>query len=1488
MRLRSRPLPASAVTQTGDNTDRRRRWEDAPPALRVVHEAVRGSDGIFAAATAAGDFPASPLAAVCALCDFGAQMDAPDGDGRTPLWIAVDRGEVDIVRYLIRECGASADTRDLGGWAPLHAAIERRDIETATVLVRYGGADVNALDNHGWTPLHAAAANGRLDMVSLMRELGAEVDTPNDAGKTALHTMAGAAWSRKKPQDDCCEALDAVKFLTGPLCKANVHATDDNGDTPLMCAAQATSNPSRYEVVHFLHEECGADVCVRGHQGRTPLHLAATDGNVAEVRYLVERGADPQARSFEFETPLHSLFCDIFTFKNHENISRFLETARFLVSDECSSLSSTGCCADVNARDGEGRTPLLWMLDQRQKPEEAIMVLQFLVDELGAEISEAADAQGNMVLHTYLDSSGDHSVVEFLLGMKGVAVDARNNAGFTPLHSAIDSQWVKDDLKALVKFLHKRGASVNASANDGRTPLHTAAQRQSLEVVKALVECGARLDAPDRNGLTAVQCAELYTHRTPHLPENFHYMADEHLRARWRPMAKYLRDAASSASAAVPSWWVPANLVGRCLDGDSQRALERFAAGGRTGGSSGASSRPHVALVVGALRVLESAPAYGNATGAQLRDLIAAGNLDMAMEVLMKVMAEKAAPNTHECPICFGPLHEEQGDEGKDTETEKTEIKEEPGAASVSTCQLVSCPNHHPMHAGCLADLLLGGNFFCPVCRVRLPVASTVDLRSMEGELFSGKNDLLFLTRPSTVHGTVALVECRARELHCDEHGDRGTQAKVAKEFPPLPRELLIRARDELLRTGQIDGALITKGPAALGARHLSSPRAFGIHMETARAGASDDNPGGATAPAEEEAAPDGAQKETPTAACSTACAETACSGFGRGLLDPRVQQIMLTGELARVKHAREAAQQLLRNLRTAGNLAEREQRGGEAADENAADAVLGSQGGLRRTQAEMRKRRAKQDRRDRGITAVAAVNVGPTSLGLARRELSEQSQQAIAALNDGRGIEDLDGRMVADASRGHRYLELAAPFRETTAELDAFPKPLLGMQPTLAPARNGNTTDQRSKVALRTAVANGEIDSAARHLRRGQISAHVHQVVNVDAADEGDVSNTKTPSCGKGGTKKQRKRQAALRRRLATQRAADALGHPVCCCCDSMVLSAKLKPPCEAASGNGASFVEHMAESIAEQHATCVNGHAMHAACFLRLVMAARPCPECMEPLVAPPVVSGNGEGQCCADGGGGGGGGGRVLAVGGDALLDARLDFMAMLGLRFDDEDEYGRPLSAADAEDGGGQNSLKDPLSDLRQCPSCHLGPLHNEDCSDLNYHHGECQMCGVRLCSRQQLDSLVADSLETQRKDREKKMEEKSEGGGEDDDSNELSVLEAVPNCAACMSQGVKSKVWYNGCMGCGLSFSSLPWESLPPYEPPLDMYRAGSSMTGDLRIPHRRAFLERVRRERRVARSVAALAEQLHEETVSLLHETRALADEQRRKATGQG
>ena len=83
------------------------------------------------------------------------------------------------------ERGADVDAKDNNGWTPLHWASDSNHIEIAKLLIDRG-ADVDAKDNWGWTPLHRACGNNALELAKLLIERGADVEAKDNVGWTPL------------------------------------------------------------------------------------------------------------------------------------------------------------------------------------------------------------------------------------------------------------------------------------------------------------------------------------------------------------------------------------------------------------------------------------------------------------------------------------------------------------------------------------------------------------------------------------------------------------------------------------------------------------------------------------------------------------------------------------------------------------------------------------------------------------------------------------------------------------------------------------------------------------------------------------------------------------------------------------------------------------------------------------------------------------------------------------------------------------------------------------------------------------------------------------------------------------------------------------------------------------------------------------------------------------------------------------------------------
>ena len=123
--------------------------------------------------------------------------------------------------------------------------------------------------------------------------------TPLAAQETNCDDWGSSDWEVTKPFW-AAATLETVHYClnTG----ANVNVRGGEGRTPLHWAAQQNYNP---EVVTLLLQ-AGADVNARDISGVTPLHVAAQDNNPEVLTVLIGAGADLAARGLVGSTPLHS------------------------------------------------------------------------------------------------------------------------------------------------------------------------------------------------------------------------------------------------------------------------------------------------------------------------------------------------------------------------------------------------------------------------------------------------------------------------------------------------------------------------------------------------------------------------------------------------------------------------------------------------------------------------------------------------------------------------------------------------------------------------------------------------------------------------------------------------------------------------------------------------------------------------------------------------------------------------------------------------------------------------------------------------------------------------------------------------------------------------------------------------------------------------------------------------------------------------------
>ncbi|CAD7704114.1 unnamed protein product [Ostreobium quekettii] len=225
------------------------------------------------------------------LLEQGADIEATNSAGATPLIEASYGGHIEVVRHLLggpRVQGANVSAQDALGFSSLHCAAQEGYLVIAKDLL-VAGAPVEQVTVRGSTPLLLAAQGGQLPLVKELLQAGANPGLVDRDGATPLYKAA-----QEGHREVAKNLLEAGADVEGGIAKRKV--------TPLIVAAQA----GHLNVVEELISR-GANVGARDISGVTALHVSpvmlATDGELTGK--LVAHGADPTLPDGADNQPLH-------------------------------------------------------------------------------------------------------------------------------------------------------------------------------------------------------------------------------------------------------------------------------------------------------------------------------------------------------------------------------------------------------------------------------------------------------------------------------------------------------------------------------------------------------------------------------------------------------------------------------------------------------------------------------------------------------------------------------------------------------------------------------------------------------------------------------------------------------------------------------------------------------------------------------------------------------------------------------------------------------------------------------------------------------------------------------------------------------------------------------------------------------------------------------------------------------------------------------
>lgn len=474
----------------------------------------------------------------------GADINARNKEGVTPLAIAIQSKDIQTIKYLT-ESGANIHTQDTHGNSPLSLAFEldndifeailnktncnSQDSEGNTPLhiallkkapigkLKYIiglTQDVNIRNRDGNSPLFIAAVQNRKDIGEILLEKGAEIfstnmennsplrlalrdggslqdwlitsktiKTTDGSGNTVLHYTADWGYS------------DSLQYLVSK--GADIHAKNANGETCLFNGAKS-NNP---EIIQVILEN-GGSIKDRDNLGSTPLHTAVRWGAVKSAEQLIKLGININAQNTAGKSPLAEAV-----------IANKTEVSKYLLENGANPNSSdengvTILMDTIRAQNPElvklllkyGASPNLQQINGQNAYHVAayvgnIEIIKLMRDAGGNPL--ARDKEGNTPFSLVLNK--DSRIINEVLGDSFNITDSDGNS---PIHIVVKNKGKNSLLKDLIS----KGYPIDTRNADGYTPLNYAIENNDITAAATLLENGANpfqsIDKKGTNGVT--------------------------------------------------------------------------------------------------------------------------------------------------------------------------------------------------------------------------------------------------------------------------------------------------------------------------------------------------------------------------------------------------------------------------------------------------------------------------------------------------------------------------------------------------------------------------------------------------------------------------------------------------------------------------------------------------------------------------------------------------------------------------------------------------------------------------------------------------------------------------------------------------------------------------------------------------------------------------------------------------------------------------
>ena len=447
--------------------------------------------------------------AALARIEAGADVDAAQGDGTTPLHWAVYRLDVALVDALL-DAGAEADVVNLYGASPLTEAVKAGHAGLVERLLA-AGADVESPNADGQTALMLAARAGATAVAETLIRHGADVNVREHwRGQTPLMWAADSS------------SAEIVKLLVANGADVEVRALANDWPTQVTSEPRGQYRPTGGMTALLYAARAGCAECVAAildaganidrpnPDGVTPLMIAIDNFRFDTAKLLLERGANPHYSDWWGRTALY-IAADMSAYTRRGPAPRLEPDGTTTGHDIVRMLLEAGVDPNTQLnmhRPGRGGNSGRFIDD---------LMTTGATPLLRAAIGVDVETVRLLLEHGALVDLPNVMGVTPLMAAAGMGVSARDRAD--------DSGDIEDRVIATLELLLDAGANLHAQVTDvtsrtariarpstmtdreGQTALYGAIRFGSGRVVQYLIDRGAEVDIADALGRSPVDAA---------------------------------------------------------------------------------------------------------------------------------------------------------------------------------------------------------------------------------------------------------------------------------------------------------------------------------------------------------------------------------------------------------------------------------------------------------------------------------------------------------------------------------------------------------------------------------------------------------------------------------------------------------------------------------------------------------------------------------------------------------------------------------------------------------------------------------------------------------------------------------------------------------------------------------------------------------------------------------------------------------------------